>query len=177
VLPFRDGISEAYLAESSLSQGVVMVQKIDVTIAKLRLLLADVSAKERQYTAVRQQFRGQLRRAIDYSVYGDASLDGTLSLMEEIQQRIVDAEATLRNLDLVKTRAERELESLQITKRIEAAKRELQKLLDQQAALERDGTLAIDDQRQDEELTLQIRQLRQQINEASEQAARTLGRR
>ena len=154
-----------------------MVQKIDVTIAKLRLLLADVSAKERQYTAVRQQFRDQLRRAIDYSVYGDASLDGTLSLMEEIQQRIVDAEARLRNLDLVKTRAERELESLQITKRIEAAKSELQKLLDQQAALDRDGTSAMDDQRQGEELSAQIRELRQQINDASEQAARTLGRR
>ena len=44
-----------------------MVQKIDVTIAKLRLLLADVSAKERQYTAVRQQSRDQLRRAVEGS--------------------------------------------------------------------------------------------------------------
>jgi hypothetical protein len=154
-----------------------MVQKIDVTIAKLRLLLADASAKERQYTAVRQQFRDQLRRAVEYSVYGNASLDGTLSLMEEIQQRIVDAEGTLRNLELVRARAARELESLQLTKRIEAAKTELGKLLEQQAELERESppTGASDGLRQ--ELGEQIRALRQQINEASEQAARTIGRR
>ena len=83
------------------------MQKIDVTIAKLRLLLADVSAKEQQYTGVRQQFRDQLRRAIEYSIYGDGSLDGTLGLMAEIQQRIVSAEGTLRDLGLVRARAER----------------------------------------------------------------------
>jgi len=154
-----------------------MVQKIDVTIAKLRLLLADVGAKERQYTAVRQQFRDQLRRAVDYSVYGDASLDGTLSLMGEIQQRIVDAEATLRSLELIRSRAERELESLQITKRIEAAKRELKTLQEQQAALASDGAVGAEGQEQYDEIGAQIRQLRQQINEASEQAARTIGRR
>jgi hypothetical protein len=150
-----------------------VVQKIDVTIAKLRLLLADVSAKEAQYTLVRQQFREQHRRAVDYSVYGDTSLDGTLSLMGEIHQRIADAEATLRDLGLIRAKAERELESLQLTKRIEAAKGELGKLMERQAALDREGTggPAGDDLRE------QIRQLRQQINEASEHAARTLGRR
>jgi len=154
-----------------------MVQKIDVTIAKLRLLLADVSAKERQYTAVRQQSRDQLRRAVDFSVYGDASLDSSLSLMGEIQQRIGDAEATLRNLELVRTRAERELESLQLTKRIEAAKAELRKLLDQQTELDRLATSESASTGQRQELAEQIRELRQQINDASEQAARTLGRR
>ena|SRR6266496_2139642 len=154
-----------------------MVQKIDVTIAKLRLLLADMSAKERQYTAVRQQFRDQLRRAVDYSVYGDSSLDGTLSLMGEIQQRIMDAEATLRDLELVRTRAERELESLQLTKRIEGAKTELRKLLDQQAELDRAEPSEGGSEILRQELGEQIRQLREQINEASEQAARTLGRR
>jgi hypothetical protein len=149
------------------------VQKIDVTIAKLRLLLADASAKEEQYTLVRQQFRDQLRRAVEYSVYGDTSLDGTLSLMGEIQQRIADAEAMLRDLGLVRARAERELESLQLTKRIEAAKDELRTLLERQAALDTDGIAGPDG----EELGRQIRQLRQQINEASEQAARTIGRR
>jgi hypothetical protein len=149
------------------------VQKIDVTIAKLRLLLADVSAKEQQYTGVRQQFRDQLRRAIEYSIYGDGSLDGTLGLMAEIQQRIVSAEGTLRDLGLVRARAERELESLQLTKRIEAAKAELRQLMARQSELEQGGVPAPTD----EPLGEQIRQLRQQINEASEQAARTLAKR
>lgn len=149
------------------------MHKIDVTIAKIRLLLADVTAKEQQYITVRQQFRDQLRRAVEYSVYGDGSLDGTLGLMAEIQQRIATAEGTLRDLGLIRTRAERELESLQLTRRIEAAKTELRQLVDRQRELEQAGTLGT----AGEQLGVQIRELRQQINEASEQAARTLGKR
>jgi hypothetical protein len=149
------------------------VHKIDVTIAKIRLLLADVTAKEQQYITVRQQFRDQLRRAVEYGVYGDGSLDGTLGLMAEIQQRIATAEGTLRDLGLIRARAERELESLQLTRRIEAAKTELRQLVDRQRELEQTGTLGT----AGEQLGVQIRELRQQINEASEQAARTLGKR
>jgi hypothetical protein len=149
------------------------MQKIDVTIARLRLLLADVGAKEQRYVAVCQQSRDQLRRAVEYGVYGDSSLDGTLGLMAEIQQRITDTESTLRDLGLIRVRAERELESLQLTKRIEAAKAELEELVARQRELEVSGTLGV----AGEELGAQIRQLRQQINEASEQAARTIGRR
>jgi hypothetical protein len=149
------------------------MQKIDVTIARLRLLLADVTAKEEQYGAMRQQFREQLRRSVEYSVYGDAPLDGTLGLMGEVQQRIAQAEATLRDLKLVRAKAERELESLQLTKRIEAAKKELRGLLERQEELERDGALG----QAGEHLGDQIQRLRQQINEASEQAAKSINTR
>jgi hypothetical protein len=149
------------------------VQKIDVMIAKLRLLLADVTAKEQQYTTVRQQFRDQLRRSVEYSVYGDSSLDGTLGLMAEIQQRITDTESTLRDLGLIRARAERELESLTLTRRIEAAKTELQQLVTRQRELEQAGERGPDS----EQIVIQIQLLRQQINEASEQAARTLSKR
>lgn len=149
------------------------MQKIDVTIARLRLLLADVSAKEHQHASVLRQFREQLRRAVEYSMYGDNSLDGTLGLMAEIQQRIEATEATLRDLTLIRTRAERELESLQLTRRIEAAKTELRELINRQRELEREGNGVAASM----DLALQIRQLQQQINEASEQAARTIARR
>lgn len=150
-----------------------MVQKLDVTIAKLRLLLANVMAKEQQLQTMRLQFRDQLRKSIEYSVYGDGSLEGTLGLMGEIQQRIATTEGALRDLGLVRTRAERELESLQLTKRIEEAKTELADLIARQAELAREGTLGAAGQ----ELGSQIERLRQQINEASEQAAKTLDRR
>ena len=150
-----------------------VVQNIDVTIAKLRLLLADVLAKEQDLTALHHQFRDQLKKAVDYSVYGDASVAGTLGLMSEIQQRIASTETALRDLALVRTRAERELESLQLTKRIEAAKSELRDLLAHQVELERKGALGAAVQDLDE----QIHQLRQQINEASEQAAKTIDQR
>ena len=153
------------------------MQKIDITIARLRLLLADVTAKEQQFTGARQQFREQLRRAVDFSIYGDSTLEGTLGLMAEIQQRIEATEGTLRDLGLVRARAERELESLQLTKRIEAAKTELQELVSRQRELEHDGAASGALPGAGEELAAQIRLLQQQINEASEQAARTLGRR
>jgi hypothetical protein len=149
------------------------VQKIDITIARLRLLLADVMAKEQQYTGAHHQFRDQLRKAVEFSIYGDSSLEASLGSMAEIQQRITAAEGALRDLALVRTRAERELESLQLTKRIEAAKAELQDLLARQRKLDEAGTLGADS----EGLGTRIRELRQQINEASEQAARTLGKR
>ena len=149
------------------------MQKIDATIARLRLLLADVSAKEHQYTAVCKQFRDQLRRAVEYSIYGDSSLDGTLGLMAEIQQRIATAESTLRDLGLVRARAERELESLQLTKRVEVARTELQQLERRQREIEQAGAPTTDG----EALDAQIRQLRQQIAEASDRAARTIGTR
>jgi chromosome segregation ATPase len=154
-------------------EGTVTVQKIDITIARLRLLLADVTAKEAQYTGVRQQFQQQLRRSVDRSIYGETSLESTLGVMAEIQQRIAAAEGTLRDLGLVRARAERELESLQLMKRVEAAKSELQELESRRREIEAAGTR--DSER--EELDAQIRELRQQINEASEQAARTIGRR
>ena len=163
------------------------MQKIDITIAKLRLLLADVTAKEHQLGAARQQFRDQVRRAVEYSIYGDAPLDATLGLMGEIQQRVTQAEAALRDLGLVRARAERELESLMLTKRIEADKSELADLLARQAEL---GAGAAGAGRPGAEtpgpaggtsdaeaLDEQIRRLRQQINEASERAAKTLDRR
>ena len=146
------------------------MQKIDVTIARLRLLLADVAAKEEQYGAMQRQFRDRLRKAIEYSVYGDAPLDGTLGVMNEVQQRIAQADATLRDLKLVRAKAEKELESLQLTKRIEAAKKELQDLLARQSELEHDGALG----QAGQYLGEQIHRLRQQINEASEQAAKTI---
>lgn len=149
------------------------VQKIDITIARLRLLLADVTAKEQQYTGVRQQFQSQLRRAVDRSIYGETSLDGTLGVMAEIQQRITAVEGTLRDLGLVRARAERELESLQLMKRVEAARAELQELEARKRELEAAGTHGAEW----EDLGAQIRELREQINEASEQAARTIGRR
>lgn len=149
------------------------VQKIDITIARLRLLLADVTAKEQQYTGVRQQFQGQLRRAVDRSIYGETSLDGALGVMAEIQQRITAAEGTLRDLGLVRARAERELESLQLMKRVEAARAELQGLEARRRELEADETQGAEW----EGLGAQIRELRQLINDASEQAARTIGKR
>jgi hypothetical protein len=93
--------------------------------------------------------------------------------MSEIQQRVASTEATLGDLGLIRSRAERELESLQLTRRIEAARAELLALTNRQRELEQvdDGTAARAD------LADQIRQLQQQINEASEQAARTIARR
>ncbi|MFN8525718.1 MAG: hypothetical protein U0821_21680 [Chloroflexota bacterium] len=146
------------------------MQQIDVTIAKLRLLLADIAGKETHYTALRRQFADQRRKIVEFGVYGDAGLDATLGLMSEVQQRLELTESTLRDLEAIKTRAARELESLQLTKRIEQAKAELRDLLVRQAQLEAEGPLGATDP----DLVQQIEALRHQIALQSEQAARTI---
>jgi hypothetical protein len=152
-------------------------QKIDITIARLRLLLADVAAKEETLAGTLRQFRQQLRKIVEFGLYGDSTLDATLHLMSEVQARIASTENTLRDLGLLKTRAARELESLQLTRRIEAAKLELRELMARQAELEAEGPLGQPDAEIAAQIETQIEALKHQIAEASEQAAKTISSR
>ncbi|HZU07782.1 MAG TPA: hypothetical protein VFB73_17590 [Chloroflexota bacterium] len=165
------------------------MQKLDVMIARLRFLLADVAAKETQLTNLRRQLRDQLDRVVTYSLYGDADLERSLSLMTEIQERLDRAESDASHLRRIRERAERELESLLLTKGVEEAKAQLAALHQRKAEIERalaevaapgaaeiDLATAASLRQADQELELEIRRLQQDINEASERAARSLGR-
>ncbi len=55
----------------------------------------------------------------------DNSLDSTLSVLEEIQERLDKVERTRRHLDSIKSRAQDELRALELTAKIEQAKTEL----------------------------------------------------
>ncbi len=150
--------------------GQPALKKIDITIARLRLLLADVSARERALEDQRRVCRKQQNKLVTFSMYGDSSLDSVLAMLGDVQERITHIEATSRSLAAIRQRAEFELESLQLTKGIEEAKVLLQQLQARQAAPDAANALS------PSEIQTEIMRLQALINEASERAAQNIER-
>src|SRR5947209_4568213 len=97
------------------------LRKLDLTIARLRLLLADVTAREAAIEDQRRTCREQRDKLITFSLYGDSTLDSVLSMLSDVDERLTQVEATARSLAAIRKRAENELESLQLTKGVEEA--------------------------------------------------------
>jgi hypothetical protein len=158
------------------------VQKLAVIIARLRLLLADVTMKQTQSANLRRQLHDQMNRVVTYSLYGDADLERSLGLMRDVEQKLHDAELQERHLTMIRQRVEGELESLLLTKGVEEAKTRLLALQHRKEEIEQElgaGAQAAASQtadltRAEEELASEIRQLQHEINEASERAARSI---
>src|SRR5579859_2268406 len=142
-----------------------VLKKIDLTIARLRLLLADITAREAALEEQRRTCREQHNKLITFSLYGDSSLDSVLAMLGDVQERLSHIEATSRALAAIRKRADNELESLQLTKGIEEAKVLLHDLQARQSA-------PIDpaDALSAAEIQAEIARLRTLINEASERA-------
>jgi hypothetical protein len=147
------------------------LKKIDLTIARLRLLLADVTARDAALQDQRRTCTEQHNKLITFSLYGDSTLDSVLAMLGDVQERLSHIEATARALAAIRKRAENELESLQLTKGIEEAKVLLNELQLRQAAA-MDATDALSPA----EIQTEIARLRSLINEASERAARNIER-
>jgi hypothetical protein len=144
------------------------LKKIDITIARLRLLLADISSRERGLDDQRRVCREQQNKLITFSMYGDSSLDSVLAMLGDVQERLSAIEAKAQSLAAIRKRAEFELESLQLTKGIEEAKVLLHQLQAKQAA---PGDAISPD-----EIQAEIDRLQSLINEASERAAQNIER-
>lgn len=130
-------------------------------ISTLRLLLASVRAKEEELDALAQQFKRQLERAPRYAIQGGNSLDVTLNLMGEIQERLDNVEAQRKHLATIRRQAEAELAALNITEKISQAKEELSQL-----RTSRDAGEAVDEAR--------IAELKRFIEEASIRAGEAI---
>jgi hypothetical protein len=149
------------------------LKKLDLTIARLRLLLADVSARETALEEQRRTCREQHHKLVTFSMYGDSTLDSVLAMMADVQERLTHLDSTSKSLAAIRKRAANELESLQLTKGIEEAKVLLAELQAKQAAALGETADALSP----EQIQAEIARLRQLINEASERAAQTIGRR
>lgn len=104
------------------------IPEMQKAIARLRILIASIKAKEDEMDALVRQFKRQLERAPRHAIHGGNPLENTLSIMGEIQERLDAAEKARLHLDLIKRQAENELEALNITGRINDAKAELSNL-------------------------------------------------
>ena len=107
---------------------IPQMPQMQQAISNLRLLLASVRAKDDELESLARQFRRQLERAPRHAIQGGHSLDATLNLMGEIQERLDDVEAQRKHLASVRRQVEAELEALSITDKIAQAKEELAQL-------------------------------------------------
>ena len=149
--------------------GPPALKKLDLTIARLRLLLADVTAREAALQDQRRTCRDQHDKLITFCMYGDTNLDTVLSMLGDVEERQAGVEATARALAAIRKRAENELESLQLTKGVEEAKVLLSELQARQAEpADSPGALS------PAEIQAEIARLQALINEASERAAKSL---
>src|SRR5229473_983977 len=128
------------------------LKKIDLTIARLRLLLADVTARGAALQEQRRTCTEQHNKLVTFSLYGDSSLDSVLAMLGDVQERLSHIEATSRALAAIRQRAENELQ------------------LRQAAAIDATDALS------PAEIQADIARLRSLINEASERAARNIER-
>jgi hypothetical protein len=145
------------------------VQTLDVMIARLRLMLADIAAKEAQLEGLCRQYRDQRRKVVGYTLYSETSLETSLGLLDDVGDRLRATEQTLQHLAMIREKAQTELESRQHTNRVEQAKVELAEL-ERQSAATAAGSPS-------DEIESEIRRLRNVIHEASERAARSIGQR
>ena len=106
----------------------------------------------------------QLRRLPRQVVYGQTSLELSLTAMGEIEERLEDAVANRRRLLAIKDTAIQELEALQLLKRVDEARSKL-------ASLKKNGLLGASS---GEETQEQIRQLEGFIAANSRQAEQAI---
>lgn len=104
------------------------ISQLEQAMATLRLGIAEMRAKEEQLDAQINQFRTQLRRLPRQVVYGQTSLELSLTAMGEIEERLEDAVANRRRLLAIKDTAIQELEALQLLKRVDEARSKLASL-------------------------------------------------
>ena len=87
------------------------ISQLEQAMATLRLGLAEMRAKEDHMDALVNQFQTHLRRLPRQVVYGQTSLESSLTAMGEIEERLEDAIANRRRLLAIKDTATQELEA------------------------------------------------------------------
>ena len=139
------------------------MSQLQQTMATLRMSLAEIQHKENQLDSLVAQFRTQLRRLPRQVIYGKTSLEMSLAAMGEIEERLADAVATRRRLLAIKKSAMEELDTLELLKRVDEARRSLQAL---KQRIRTSG--------EDEETLAEIRRLEQFIADYSKRAERAI---
>ena len=150
------------------------MHKLDLTIARLKLLLADVGAKREALAATRRQYQDQIARLVTFAVHQDASVDRTLAMMLEVDARLQELARQEHYLEAIRAKAQYELESLQLTKLIEETRAQLAVLRQRQREA---GAHHHDGASDPTWLAGEIRRLEEVIAEASGAAAKSISAR
>ena len=107
------------------------LSQLQQTMATLRLSLAEIKNKEQKLESMINQFRTQLRRLPRQVIYGNTTLDASISAMGEIEERLGDTLAVQRRLLAIKKAALDELAALDSVKQVDEARSALANLKQQ----------------------------------------------
>ncbi len=150
------------------------MHKLDLNIVRLKLLLAEVNAKRETLTATRRQYEDQINRLVDITIHEDSGVDRTLGMMLDVDTRLQEVARQQHYLELVRDKARRELDSLQLTKLIEETRAQLALLRQRQR--EEDAAARADEEGIDH-VAQEIRRLEEIITVASGVAAKSISSR
>src|SRR5262249_25394442 len=114
---------------------VIAMQEMDRRVGLLRLLLSDITARERQARENGEQLRLQMSRIVDVSVRQNAPVTQALSFLAEVEERLAQQEMVLRHLAMIRERAQGELNALLVTQSVADARLRLAELQRRRADL------------------------------------------
>lgn len=160
------------------------MQEMDRRVALLRLMLADITDRERQAADAVRMLKGQLNRIVEFTVQRNGGVSNALAAMAETEERLAQQEITLRHLAQLRKRAQSEIEALLVTRGVADARVRLAELETRRASLlERltapdvpseamSGAASVNSELA--EIDAEITDLKAQIEAASDAAARAL---
>lgn len=147
------------------------MQEMDRRVGFLRLMLADITDRERTASETAKQLRAQLARVADVTVQFNGSVAGALAAMSEIEEPLAHQETLLRHLGMLRRRARAELDALLVTRDVAAARVRLAELESERQSLPPDSP---DAARRIADIDAEARELHDRIEAASDAAARSL---
>jgi hypothetical protein len=148
------------------------MHKLDLTIVRLKLLLAELNGKREAMATMRQQYEDQIRRLVDVTVYEDSGVDRSLGMMMDVDARLQEISRQEHYLELVHVKARRELDSLQLTKLVEETRAQLASLRQRQS--EQDAGDSVESAGAQDSIAQEIRRLEEIITAASGAAAKSI---
>lgn len=104
------------------------MQEMDRRVGILRLLLADLSARRQQTEDARAQLQAQIGRLVEFTVRRNGTVGNALAAMADVEERLARAEADLRHIELLRRRAQDELDALVVTRQVADARARLDEL-------------------------------------------------
>ncbi len=145
------------------------MHKLDLSIARLKLLLAEIGGKRDALSATRHQYQEQIDRLISFTIHENASVDRSLAMVMDVDARLQELSRQEHYLEVIRATAQRELDSLRLTKLVEETRAQLA-LLRRQREEESDGALVTGAAA----IAAEIRRLEEIIATASGAAARSI---
>lgn len=140
----------------------------------LRLLLADLTARREQTETAARQIQEQKARLVEFTVQRNGSVGNALAALAELDERLTRAQSDLRHIEMLRRRAQDELDALLVMRGVADARERLDELAARRAALvenEMAGQMHAADLN---EIDAEMAELRATIETASAAAARAL---